>query len=732
MTLANAQTSAFNSSQSWAGLIGTEKPSVEAEKQDPKRQLQLFSTGDSEQDGDNVTLKGNVKIIYKDITVTCDEATGNIKTKRFVLRGNIVCVGKGVDFKGEELTIDLESRFLTFPSGRTKLSREIVGDKLDGNIFIRGGKGSGTDDLFKITDTDCTTCELERPHYSISAGKLVIRPQRSLQMRNVKLRIGRRTIIALPYLSIPLNESLPRYLPEIGQSRDEGFYIKARFGLETRGEELWDLRVELMTKLGIGLGTTYDYKYKKSTGKFDLYGLVGKQGTLTFSQSHQQRVGSWDFNTDLRYSRQNYETSPETTTTSTKFGILNQGQFGSFRLGFSSTKTENGNFLNQSQNLTLQTSITTKNRFKLTTDSSLINSSTRGTSFSQDRKVLDFKLSAAQEFKSLSTELLYQRSVPIGQVTGFFSQTDITPQLTITTDSKRLLNTKWTAPLQFSYGEYIDPIKTGGINRLYFDMQATRKTFNSGRLKLDTNLRYRQGIYSDDTAQFVVDYGADLTYETKAKQSINFRYGYLRQQGFTPLSRDRQGRNDLLQFSYSGAFSKNWTHELTTGYDFWDSSRGGNPWQSVGIRSNYQNGETLKISTSILYDTFNRNWSTLRTDFDYKPTKGPRFQGGFRFDGAQHTFGAANLLIDGFKSGKTTTSILATYNGYSKRFDSRQARFIYDLHCAEAIFTITDQQTGFRNGTTFGFYIRLKAFPTATPFGVGTKGQSFGIGGQNF
>ncbi len=106
---------------------------------------------------------------------------------------------------------------------------------------------------------------------------------------------------------------------------------------------------------------------------------------------------------------------------------------------------------------------------------------------------------------------------------------------------------------------------------------------------------------------------------------------------------------------------------------------------------------------------------------------------GARYDGTRSQFGAVNFIAEGMRWGKLTAGFLLGWNGYTREFETRQASLMYDLHDADALLEVTDNKTGFRNGTSVAFFIRLKAMPFLTPFGKGTRGQGFGTStGVNF
>ena len=104
-----------------------------------------------------------------------------------------------------------------------------------------------------------------------------------------------------------------------------------------------------------------------------------------------------------------------------------------------------------------------------------------------------------------------------------------------------------------------------------------------------------------------------------------------------------------------------------------------------------------------------------------------------RYDAYAHAWASVAAYIDGIKYGKTRIGTTLNFNGYTRRFDSQQYNMIYDLHCAEAVFSLSDYGTGFRSGREIGFFIRLKAIPVDSNFGRGRLGNALGSGsGRDF
>jgi LPS-assembly protein len=125
------------------------------------------------------------------------------------------------------------------------------------------------------------------------------------------------------------------------------------------------------------------------------------------------------------------------------------------------------------------------------------------------------------------------------------------------------------------------------------------------------------------------------------------------------------------------------------------------------------------------YDTISKLWSSVRIDSTYIP--GATFLSvGARYDGIRGSWSNLDLFLNSLKVGRTRLSASASYNGFTKQVDGYQLNAIYDLHEADAIITVSEFRTGFRPGREISFFIRLKAFPTDTLFGIGRQGQSLG------
>jgi LPS-assembly protein len=484
-----------------------------------------------------------------------------------------------------------------------------------------------------------------------------------------------------------------------------------------------------MSKLGTGLGTNYYYRNKDINGIARLYGVFGNTNTFNANLQHEQKLKWGNLLIDQDIQRNNYLTTPSATTSNTRI----QANIGrTTTLSFSRQAQETGTFSNENQTFTLGD----RRQFGKSSTSLDATWNRSGGSSGSERQTIDVRFQGQTDLKTASATLEYQRTIPIGEVANFFPGSDRTPVLTLRSDSNRLMGSKANKTLPFttemSLGEYLDPITQSRITRTNFQLGFNRATRDKGPWKLDFNGNFQQGLYSDDTAQYRLNFGTAGTYSLGKRLTANLRYSYLRPFGYSPLAIDRTGITNYSSFDLSWMTNEKSSFGIQTGYDFTRAERSEVPWQQVGIRSEYRLGQAFSLRTLSSYDTFNTVWSNVRLDMQWQtPTIMTSI--GARYDAQRSTWSAVNLMLDGYRIGKTRIGANLAYNGYTKQFDTQQYSFVYDLHDAEAILTVSDFGSGFRSGREIAFYIRLKIIPFDTNQGFGRRGQAFGTGtGRDF
>ena len=704
---------------------------------DPYRKdLKLIHADTAKMTGRDVSMDGAVEFDYKGYKIFADHVTGNLDTTEFALEGNIKVVGADALISGQKASVNLDRRTFVAEKSKSTLRPSLIKGGIQDDLFVSGGKFSGDERQEIGTDTDITTCNLEHPHYHIHAGSTDIKRGDRAILRKVDFYLFGHKRFSIPYLWIPLRDQTYDYLPQVGQSPDEGYYIKNRWGVPLRGDKNHlDARFDYMSKLGVGIGGDYAYLNKSTGGLLKIYTILGAANTLTISDSHRQEFRFGSLSVDTNYEKNNYLSAPGSTLLSVRslLSLRPDKNGNTSRFTFSHSGNSSSGYDSSNDTFGISDQRKWSNRIRTTVDvnySSSSSSSTGGTP--SNRQQIDIRVRGDEDLKQATASLEIQRTVPVGHIDNFFSGADRYPVLTVQSDSRRLFGDKAKVlpfKAELSFGEFGDPVSQSQIGRYNFDLSFQRPNGGKGKLKWDTNGEFKQGFYSDDTAQYSLNLGTALSYSLGKDTSANLRYNYLRPFGYTPLQIDRTGNVHAASLDISYRPFNRTLVGLQTGYDFTRLDTKDIPWQQVGIRTEYAIKDSLLFRTLSSYDTIQESWSTVQLDLSTK-ARGVTFALGSRFDALRHTWSNASLSLNNYRTGKTTFSTNLIYNGFTQQFDQQQYNFVYDLHCWEAVLSVVDNSSGFRSGREINFFFRLKAFPFQSPFGTTRRGEptSYGNG----
>lgn len=697
--------------------------------------LRIVRAGGLERDGNKIVATGGVEIEYRGYDIFAQEIRGDLSTDIFDAFGDVSLIGADVVVKGRHIRVNFRTETYLAEDSEAQLEPAFIQGPLLDTVYVQGKKVYGTERETFAEDSEYTTCNLEEPHYHVDAQHTTVRPGRRIIFRKLKVIILGREVLRIPYLSVPLNEPTYRYIPEFGHTTEEGYYVKSRWGIPLKGADdgnHLDARVDYFEKLGAGLGGDYRYAGKALSGLLTVYALSGATKTLDINNNHQQDFGWGRLTLDSSYQKSDPFAAPDSTLLSTRAQLMLPQGRNNTRLSLYRTENNSSGFRSDAQTIGVNDS-----RYLGALRTNLdLNWVSNKTSFSAgdpvQREQVDVRFTGEQDLKRATARLEYQRSIPVGEVDNFFSASDRTPVFSLQSDARRLFGD--AAPYgfpfttQLSIGEFVDSQSRDHITRSSFDLNFQRPDNSRNRARFNLNGRFRQGIYSDDTAQYILQLGTQFSYQLGRDTSLNLRYNYLRPYGFSPLSLDRTGKTNVISGDISFRPLRSLLIGAQTGYDILQlEQESETAWQNVSLRTEYRPTDYLNMRALSTYDTFNQVWSNIRLDVGYQP--GATFVSlGARYDGVRHTWGNASLFVDGLKWGRLKTSAILEYNGFLKQFEARHFSFTYDLHCWEAILQVIDNPLGFRAGTQVVFFFRIKALPFLSPFGIGQRGQPLGTG----
>ncbi|MCH8273985.1 MAG: LPS-assembly protein LptD [Armatimonadetes bacterium] len=680
-----------------------------------------------------------LKFEFRGYRVTCDEGVGDLDTSQFVLRGNVNILGRDHVIRADSVFVDFENQTFRLDDGEMDLRAALMKGRLLSDLYVSALAIEGRPGRLEGHVCRLTTCEYDDPHYSFESHQLTAIPDKKLVFRNFRLRINGKTIFQVPKLVVPITRASRGFAPEVGQSRDEGFYMKLRYGVPV-GNDTATIRADLMTRRGFGLGADYEYSSRTSSGLIQAYSdfqRVTGDISLTLLARHKQD-SSWGRFEGSHETRQfNYLSGPGIVLHRTTLRFApNPYAGGTTTLSYRRSENRSSFSRSVQSTLTLSDNRRWSDNHTTTLQLNLTESSgSSGGNVISSRRALDVRLRERVEFSKYVAELNYTRQVPIGSTVNFFSGIDRTPELTISTDRGRLVGESSGWPdfrLGFTVGSFFDHFTDADIIRYAFDLKVNRRSTSPSGVTLDYDLGLRQGFYSDGGAQYTPRANVRLSYKPTERLTANLRYNYMRPHGFTPLQLDRTGRYNTTTLDVLGDLGFGLRMGGQAGFDFNRDRTDSVAWQSPSVRLEYEPKEWFRFRGLANYDPRRALWSNLRFDVSWK-AGATTFMAAARYDSRRNSWGSVNVLVDGLKWGRLKVSALMLYNGFLKRFDSTHLSFTYDLHCTEAILQIIDNRTGFRSGREILFFFRIKALPFDSGFGLGRFGQPLGLGaGRNW
>ncbi|MEZ5162189.1 MAG: hypothetical protein R2688_00245 [Fimbriimonadaceae bacterium] len=388
--------------------------------------------------GDKSVWENGVELIYRGYKMTGDRIEADSKREYFEITNGRV-VGNTEVANGEFVTVNFKAETYTFRGGKATIVPERTNGLTTGPFYSSAGSGSLETTHYHVENGNLTPCDLEHPHINFAVGSADVVPGKSLKMKNVKFQVGGRTILNIPNLYIPLLNDRPRYLPEVGQSQDEGYYLKSRYVVPMKGDDNLDTRLDLMSRLGVGIGGDYNYSTDAMVGAVGVYSIIGPGNTQVGKVQHRQQIGSGQLTLDANVNRNNYLTAPNTTifTGRSQYSISNGSGLTNF--GYSRNSSDIGQFSSLSESFSFSDSRATQGGFRsdLSVNQNRSASKSAGTTLSESDRI-DVRYMGSQEMRSLRAELLYQRSIPVGATTNFTRGSDITPLLTLRSDTGKM------------------------------------------------------------------------------------------------------------------------------------------------------------------------------------------------------------------------------------------------------------------------------------------------------
>jgi hypothetical protein len=674
------------------------------------------------------TVSGNVTARYRDMVITAEKGEVNYKTRLAIFEGN-VCFRIGVqEARGERVEINIDTLDWSVQPAKTTITPEFAKGNLKAPVFAAAQSISGIRDRqVSVFGSVLTTCDLSHEHYDITARSATVYPNDKIVFRDASFTVLGKRLVTLRRMAVPIKEITrnPSLIPRVGNSAEEGNYVKLGYTAQAAKSNMTFLNADIMQRKGFGFGVQDFYKTPGGYGGLYLYALRDKnisQTTLTGKLNHSQKLGDvvMDLSSNLRSNSYLYAPQSKSLDNRISFTRATTGAMTSLTLGqsinnvFARTVSTTGN-LRDKREFGPRTYLNTS--FDYTAYDSSAGTRARlvsQTLFSKRGDKFDWDLSA-QKLTDLSDEAF------VGK--GRFGGIERLPEVSIASDTARLghiLPFNLPARMKFSYGRFTE-LPTSEKDRALLDINSPSSHYAlSHTWSALVGAGFKQFAYGDNTAQYSVDTNAQLSKKLGDTSTFALTYRYQQPRGYTPFRFDYVGKYNIANASLDIAESEKFKVSILGGYNFEQPKF---PWQDSVLRFSVQPSPSFLLYTATGYD-FNRSqWRQVINQVRIRAGEKFKLDLGSRYDPISSKLAVLRGSLDTPVGSKNHVQAIAGWNGLTDSFDYRSFKITRDLHCWEASLIFVDQG-GFYSNRGVYFNVRIKAFPQLDNFGMGNFGQA--------
>jgi len=203
---------------------------------------------DQEGEIEKIYLEGNILIFYKNIIFKTEKAVYDRKNNQIECEGNVEVVSEEDKFYADYVKYLISEETGIIENARFKIEP----------FYGKAEKLEKKGNTAKMENGYLTTCDSEKPHYRISAGKIEFLKDNYLKMEKFKITFGEKfNIFYLPKFTIDLETKKPFFIPTVGYKTRTGGLIglTLNFKLFEKKDYLLNEDFLIGTKgAGFGLG----------------------------------------------------------------------------------------------------------------------------------------------------------------------------------------------------------------------------------------------------------------------------------------------------------------------------------------------------------------------------------------------------------------------------------------------------------------------------------------------
>lgn len=221
----------------------------------PENSIPVYYAADNSQilfnqkgEPEKVILQGNVKIAFEDVVIRCEKAEFNRTTGDITAEENLSIETSKGTVKSERLIYNVNKK------AGTMLNAVFSSPPYFGKAEKMEKKG----DTFYLINGYITTCDLEKPHYKIFAGRIKYVKDEYLQAERMRFILGEKySVFYFPKYTVDLKTKEPLVTAKPAYTAKSGENIEVVFA-QRAGEEADAVMKEriLLGTAGFGAGVS--------------------------------------------------------------------------------------------------------------------------------------------------------------------------------------------------------------------------------------------------------------------------------------------------------------------------------------------------------------------------------------------------------------------------------------------------------------------------------------------
>lgn len=268
--------------------------------------------------------------------IIADQFVGDYENETFVAKGNVTVTYKDYVITGEEIFIDLTTDLLSSQQVVEVKDQERTVKGKNFHLYLREEQG-GIEDFFYVEQSEdtgeplifkgktaeidgeelrChessfTGCNLENPHYHLTAERMEYYPGDRLEFYWVSYWEGKIRLLVLPKIVFPLREEENDFDEStFGYNYTDGFFLKMVYRYALSNNHQGKLLFDLIQAKGVGEGIKHNFQV--GTGKKLEVSLYHLDNRLTTHHDYQvitnwnQEIGALNYSVGGNYNDLGY------------------------------------------------------------------------------------------------------------------------------------------------------------------------------------------------------------------------------------------------------------------------------------------------------------------------------------------------------------------------------------------------------------------------------------------